>query len=648
MKSQVKFNPVKSQRLTASLAIVLWYCTLVKANGDWFITRLILGRFQAMKRDKLINDKDYETLVTRATHEGYQFLTVTLPSLGKAFDKALGDELLQLPGNFGSYKGSGIPRFLVQHFRRVFRMDGTLLDNPSVESIRAIRQVCFYAYKAKLPVGKAKEDRVVSDFLATEREVLAFVGSSESPFLPDRLSPIVDKAAEILGRVFHDFSIGRVLPRHGKGVTADLPVKRKWASKPKSAGHSWNDPLVSCFGGLFYFSSEHECSLSISQPGYDPYLGWLRPDSSMTARVLLVPKDSRGPRLISAEPVHRQFIQQGIMSYMVDTLQRHALTQGNVNFDNQEVNRALALEGSKSREWSTLDLKEASDRVSLAMVQAYFQKCPELLRCLIASRSSHTRLPNGSVVELAKFAPMGSACCFPVLAACVWATVAAAVELLSLPCDPKQIFVYGDDVIVPTKIANLVGPILSHVGLKVNESKSFIDSRFLESCGMDAFEGQDVTPVRLRAINLLDFSSATSQSQLAVSTVEHGNLANQRGYHYLANQAFSLASRYFGKLPRVPVQSGVIGIHSQCPLDWDHTDGRRKLSAWRVKPLQIEFPCNPWDHYRRVITSSGGLGRVSFGKFSLPRDFELERVDIPSHLVAESSYPTWVQDLVCV
>jgi hypothetical protein len=645
MKSRCS-NPLIPLLVGTRLPLARYYCMLVLAVRDWLITRSILQCYNAMKKDGLINDLDYNTLSRRSYREGFQFLTVTLPVLGKSFDSALGSGLLHLPSNFGRYKGRGIPKFMVQHFRRVFSDDGTLLQSPDVDSIRSIRQVCFYAYKAKLPVGAAKERMVLDSFLETEGEVLAFVSQRDSPFRICSTSPIVDRAADLISRVFANFNSEKLLrfrPKHGKGVTADLPIKRKWSSKPKSLGYSWIDPLNVSFEDLFYFSSEHKCDMQIPQPAYDPYAGWLRPVKGQTAKVILVPKDSRGPRIISAEPVHRQFIQQGLMAYMVTTLETHPLTKGQVNFADQGINRSLALSGSKSLYWSTLDLKEASDRVSLAMVEAYFRKCPELLRCLTASRSTHTRLPDGRVIQLAKFAPMGSACCFPVLATCIWFTIVAAIELFDLPCDPSEVFVYGDDVIVPTKIANFVGPILAHVGLKVNKAKSFINSRFLESCGMDAFEGQNVTPTRLRHINLLDLTKATEASLFAVSCVEHGNLSNKAGHHYLAFHAFGVGAKLLGKLPRVPDKSGIIGISSSNPLDWDSHLGR-PLKGWAITPDDYLFPCNPWDHYRRLFAGNGS-GMVKFGSGTLPRRVRLRRVTIPSHLVSNSDHPTWVEKL---
>jgi hypothetical protein len=149
-----------------------------------------------------------------------------------------------------------------------------------------------------------------------------------------------------------------------------------------------------------------------------------------TAKVVLVPKDSRGPRLISAEPLEYQWIQQGVGRSIVAHLEAHHLTKGRVNFTHQEVNRRLAQESSATLELATLDLKDASDRVSLELVRRVFKNTPELVRALEAIRTDATLLPDGRVQSLKKFAPMGSAVCFPVEAFVFWAILTA-----SIPCD---------------------------------------------------------------------------------------------------------------------------------------------------------------------------------------------------------------------
>jgi hypothetical protein len=82
------------------------------------------------------------------------------------------------------------------------------------------------------------------------------------------------------------------------------------------------------------------------------------PKSVPQARVCLVPKDSRGPRIISCEPAELMFIQQGIMRKLYSHLETHHLTAGQINFTDQSINRNLALLASNAKEtWPRLTFR---------------------------------------------------------------------------------------------------------------------------------------------------------------------------------------------------------------------------------------------------------------------------------------------------
>jgi hypothetical protein len=63
----------------------------------------------------------------------------------------------------------------------------------------------------------------------------------------------------------------------------------------------------------------------------------------------------------------------------------------------------------------------------------------------------------------------------------------------------EKLAVFGDDIICDSKATRHVISILQRLGFLVNENKSFIGTQsFRESCGVYAYEGQDVTPVQFR------------------------------------------------------------------------------------------------------------------------------------------------------
>jgi len=284
--------------------------------------------------------------------------------------------------------------------------------------------------------------------------------------------------------LFQRFNGLNIIPRHGPGVVSTgerLSQKYLW----KNVSHRITE--VYPYDAYFCASIGHVCDT------YDSFDTVTNTDHS--AKVILVPKDSRGPRLISCEPVDFQWIQQGLRQAIYRLVEHDELTKHNVFFTDQGPNQRGALLGSSHGRYATLDLKEASDRVSLDLVHLLFPG--HLHRFLDASRSVSTELPNGEKLTLKKYAPMGSALCFPIMALTIWAILTAAAP----DADTREsILVYGDDVIVPTAYAESAMAILEAFWLKINRAKSCTQGLFRESCGVDAFQGVNVTPVRFRTV----------------------------------------------------------------------------------------------------------------------------------------------------
>jgi hypothetical protein len=440
-------------------------------------------------------------LEQRTRSEGLGFLTKTLPSLGKAFDKALSNAT-KLSGTklgFETLPGTELPRFLGEFFSLVLDPSGGLLQNPCANSVRILREILYLFYKYELPYTDEQEQQVLRKFEKTEedlsnlatafQELETAVSSSYATRLrKDNINPsqvdVVRKARHLLSDVFAFFDPTNIKPRHGPGVVATK--QRLWE---KFHWSNVSDRITSVYplDAYFYTSLGHVC---------DRYDSFSRvTGSDLSAKVILVPKDSRGPRLISCEPVDFQWIQQGLGRAIVELVEHHKLTCQHVYFTNQHLNRFGALYGSRTGKYATLDLNEASDRVSTGLVRLLFPS--HVYTYLEACRSLSTVMPSGKVITLNKYAPMGSCLCFPILALTTWAILTAACP----DTDTREgILVYGDDVIVPTAYAANAIEHLESFGLKVNRDKSCTSGLFRESCGMDAFNGIEVTPVRLRTV----------------------------------------------------------------------------------------------------------------------------------------------------
>ena len=437
----------------------------------------------------------------RVSLEGLGFLTKTLPRLAKAFDKVLACEAQMNAVELGFKplnSNSKLPRFLGELFTCVLHHDGTALTSPCVTSIRNIRQVLYLFYKYELPYAVSTEQKVLSSFKKTEEDliesdkVLVSLQASLTQHTSIPMSAlsrlhslrIVRVARNRLRCLFKHFRPQDIIPRHGPGSVATR--QRLWNK------YRW-DNVSARITNLYPYDAYFCASMGAVCDNYHRFDSVDNQD--LPARVVLVPKDSRGPRVISCEPVDNQWIQQGLATEIVRLVERHVLTKDNVRFTDQTPNQFGALEGSVAGRYSTLDLNEASDRISVELVKLLFPT--DIIEYLMACRSLETELPDGTKLTLRKFAPMGSALCFPILALTVWSLLTA----ISTDSDTrKSIYVYGDDIIVPTALAADAIAVLEFFGLKVNRNKSCTKGFFRESCGVDAFKGVRVTPIKLRSV----------------------------------------------------------------------------------------------------------------------------------------------------
>jgi hypothetical protein len=432
--------------------------------------------------------RDANTILRRSSYEGMSFLTKTLPSLGKQIIASLNNETpLQISG-FKLRRRSCIPRFLGDYISRVFRDDGYVRDDYDYASLNDVVQLTQMFYKTELPYAKEIEMYALQKYMRTE----ASLPINFNHFGGNRLERLIlEEARDTVRSLFRDFDPLDIVPRHGPGAVAESISQ--WE---KYAFRTIFSPAEEIFPATdyFYVSEKHR---------FDE---WDRLDAAeytdiSVSRTLFVPKDSRGPRTISCEPVSLQYLQQGLSRSIVDHVERHPMTRGKVNFTNQGVNQFLALRSSVSRQWATIDLQEASDRVSCALVKELFSGVPELYNALMALRSTHTELPiSNQVVKLNKFAPMGSALCFPIEAVCFWALSTA---IISVHCDRKMapVYVYGDDIIVRSQHYKAVVGNLHYFGLRVNLTKCCIHGYFRESCGVDAYHGEIIKPVRVKTLS---------------------------------------------------------------------------------------------------------------------------------------------------
>jgi hypothetical protein len=152
-----------------------------------------------------------------------------------------------------------------------------------------------------------------------------------------------------------------------------------------------------------------------------------------------------------------------------------------------------------TREFATLDLSNASDTVSFELVKLVLP--PLWFEALRALRSPST-LIEGQWCILEKFSSMGNGYTFELETLIFAALLTVMVRKLGgVGLLGVDVFVFGDDLIVPDEYASACVSMLKFFGFSLNLEKSFIGPvGFRESCGGDYFDGHDVRPHYLKKI----------------------------------------------------------------------------------------------------------------------------------------------------
>jgi len=469
--------------------------------------------------------QDLKTILRRFSDEGDSFFTITLSTFGKDFEQALAQEQIT-HSMFRSFaKHRRLPRLFGGFVELVFdRCTGVILDDPSIDAIRSIRQITLMWGKVLIPCTDDRITAAFNSFIKCEKELIENI-----PLIPrperERfriLSNIM--FGEMFRRVDSDIQTYELSPKHGPGATSEGRT-----ANGKYTMLEWPQRLENVFPYWRYATSR-----SYDQKVYDT-VQFLEPGAEIPVRVVAVPKTLKTPRIIAIEPTPMQYMQQGLLDSFTRSLSKDYLLRSMISTEFQEPNQLLARKGSSDGSLATLDLSEASDRVSNQLALDLFGFTPHLNDAVQASRSTHADVPEFGVVPLSKFASMGSALCFPVEMYVFLTLVFMGIEKAydtkftnksQLEKFIGKVRVYGDDIIVPVDTAASVISTLEQFCFKVNKSKSFWSGKFRESCGAEYFDGHDVTLTRVRRT----LPSSRKDVENVESTVDLRNQLYKRGY----------------------------------------------------------------------------------------------------------------------
>jgi len=530
--------------------------------------------------------RDLETMRSRVKDEGVSFLTITLPRFCQNFERSLARGFVDSTDflGFAKFKSGPIPSFLIGMTSQIFDIEtgkviynedspkefrGVSSDIPTV--VESVRQLCLTFKKLELDCTPKRVQAALDSFVEIEQSFDEFSVPKEE------YSDFLAVSSVLWDSLVADFSASDCIPKHGPGATAE-----RISGNRKFVWQRWHDRLEPYFPlidngypiGIPVDSKELEMVSIIAEADEQP------------VRVVTVPKTLKSPRIIAIEPCCMQYVQQGIRSYLYRKIETYWLTKGHINFRDQEINQRLAVIGSKTGRLATIDLSDASDRVPRSLALDMFNGNPDLRDSIDSCRSTRAQLPSGLVIgPLKKFASMGSALCFPVEAMYFYTVcVVALLKSKNLSVIASNIFkvtrglyVYGDDIIVPTAYADTVLDYLQKYNCKVNSNKTFVSGSFRESCGVDAYDGVQVTPVYVHHSR----PENRRQASQIISWTATANLFYLKGYWRTAQLMFNYLERVVGNIPYVSETSEGLGRISFL--------GYRSIERWNSNLQRFEI-----------------------------------------------------------
>lgn len=606
------------------------YILALFRDGEWMYTKT-----REYERDKA-------RLLSQLDARGIGLLTDELPAVAKHLNRCLDEGRFTNPHltlTRSKCDGEEIPVFLREIFLRIFDKDGLLRSDPCagavlflktlLTSLKSVRVQCsqgaienevvnFFSTDANLrgpDLDWDLDDLVDGDISNSQRvrdlrfsdfvENRPLLGVQKDKLAVERLTNFERCAgivASQLGLAPHlcgEHSDADSRPRHGPGVVADLP-----SGDSKYRTPHWPRKLQRVFPLDYYalpsfgrgFSRDRE------YPG----------EQEFPSRLIAVPKTRLKPRLIAAEPVAHQWIQQLLWQELRDRIASGPLSRA-INFRRQDLSQDLVLRGSKDASNASIDLSEASDRLSCAVVERFFRSNPDWLDALHACRTRWVSYKSNTLslaTRLKKFAPMGSSVTFP-LQTLVFATAAIAAvlktkRLATTDANIRRyahlVRVFGDDIIVPKDVLGEVTLLLEDLGLKVNTSKTFGGSNFRESCGCDAFQGVDVTPPKVLTV-------PSGRLGEVPSLVETSNNFHKKGFWYTSQYIATMFSRWHKMLPIERGTSLPVSLFSFTGLKTDHLtskyDGNIQATKYRILKQEVkvvEARMRPCDRITQYFT----------------------------------------------
>jgi len=487
---------------------------------------------------------DCISIKERYNYEGLSFITQKLPKLSANFLSHLETGVVDYPG-FIMDKSKRHPVLLGRLFSQVLNR-----GEYDKECFRGLYQILVSFTKFRGPYPESVLSEQLADFVKVDEE-LADIDMFDKGNLQ-----ILNQARAYLYDYVKTFSSSdsRIIPRPGPGAT-----NKRVANNLRYRPHVVYNEINKVMPVLEFFTVHPYDVVNQTKIFLDAFK---QSGKRATARLKYVFKKYMKARGICIEENDVQFLQQAIKNWFYETICASSVFNGCIDFRDQSINQLLALTSSENLERATIDMSEASDRIFRLIVSWLFQDNQELHDILMALSTKLIVLPKelisgngGSTIKTNKYAPMGSGLCFPIMTLVHWALIKSILFLHN--GTDEDVYVYGDDIIVPSHLTELVYKYLPRFGMKLNVDKSFFRSHFRESCGVHGYFGRDVTPVYIKYI-----PNSTS-IQAAMSCIASESQFHKNGYALTAELFRKHMIEHFSDLPYVPEHSPIFGFRRE-------------------------------------------------------------------------------------
>jgi len=374
-------------------------------------------------------------------------------------------------------------------------------DQYSVYDLIHIRQALgFFTKLEQLDIGVDKEMAARLKFLLTEakcRETNAlfapFATSGIAFSFPKGVDQVLYLAQQKIARLLGDVPSFKEMDfKFSPGATSTVPKHKSCARIKLSTAPSCTTNLLSELPSFFREVPHWSCLHSKLSIDADDWLVETVNVALSHGKLSFVPKNAKTYRAVMTEPSINGVIQAGYGRHIAGKLRRVGQ-----DIRDQTKNQRLAREGSLTGDLATLDLVSASDLISTGLAGHLLPV--EWYLALSKCRTPYYTDGDGAEEHfLHKFSSMGNGFTFPLQTLIFWSLVTSCADVLGVDVSSRDsnnvVSVYGDDIICPVGLVDLVIKVFTCCGFEVNTLKSYWSGPFRESCGADYYKGIDIRP----------------------------------------------------------------------------------------------------------------------------------------------------------